>query len=62
MRTKEGGEIDFLILVDSGFVLALDAAMSLQSTQAARLPESFKKLFPHVGEIILVTFGGNGSS
>jgi len=57
-RTKEGEEIDFLILTDSGLVLALDAKMSLQSTQPARLPESFKKLFPHVGEIILVTFGG----
>ena len=33
--------------------------MSLQTTQAARLPESFKKLFPHVSQIVLVTFGGH---
>ena len=58
-RTKEGEEIDFLIVTDSGDTIALDAKMSLQATQAARLPESFKKLFPHVSQIVLVTFGGH---
>ena len=58
-RTKEGEEIDFLITTDSGDTIALDAKMSLQTTQATRLPESFKKLFPHVGQIVLVTFGGH---
>ena len=58
-RTKEGEEIDFLITTDSGDTIALDAKMSLQTTQAIRLPESFKKLFPHVGQIVLVTFGGH---
>ena len=57
-RTKEGEEIDFVIVTDSGETLALDAKMSLQTTQAGKLPESFKKTFPHVSRIILVTFGG----
>ena len=58
-RTKEGEEIDFLIVTDSGDTIALDAKMSLQATQATRLPDSFKKLFPHVSQIVLVTFGGH---
>ncbi|MHB1927727.1 MAG: ATP-binding protein [Leptospirillum sp.] len=58
-RTREGEEIDFLITTDSGDTIALDAKMSLQTTQAGRLPESFKKLFPHVNQIVLVTFGGH---
>ncbi|KGA93424.1 ATPase (AAA+ superfamily)-like [Leptospirillum ferriphilum] len=58
-RTKEGEEIDFLTVTDSGDTIALDAKMSLQATQAGRLPESFKKLFPHVSQIVLVTFGGH---
>jgi len=59
-RTREGEEIDFLIATDSGDTIALDAKMSLQTdTGIQRLPESFKKLFPHVSQIVLVTFGGH---
>ncbi|MHB1287391.1 MAG: ATP-binding protein [Leptospirales bacterium] len=58
-RTKEGEEIDFVVIADSGDTIALDAKMSLQATQAIRLPESFKKHFPHVSQIVLVTFGGH---
>ena len=57
-RTKEGEEIDFIIITSSGQVFALDAKMSLQSTQAIKIPPSFKKLFPQVTQIIVVTFGG----
>ncbi|MHB8545001.1 MAG: ATP-binding protein, partial [Leptospirales bacterium] len=34
-RTREGEEIDFLITTDSGDTIALDARMSLQTTQSA---------------------------
>jgi uncharacterized protein len=57
-RTKDGEEIDFLIMTASGNVIALDAKMSLQTTQPMKLPNSFKQLFPQVKTIILVTFGG----
>jgi len=57
-RTKEGEEIDFLIITQSGKVVALDAKMSVQSVQPAKLPHSFKKMFPQAEQIVLVTFGG----
>lgn len=57
-RTKEGEEIDFLIVTKSGEIIALDAKMSMQNTQPIKLPASFKKLFPQVNHIILITFGG----
>ena len=58
-RTKEGEEIDFLIMMESGEILALDAKMSLHTTQASKLPASFARLFPTVQKITLVTFGGH---
>jgi len=57
-RTKEDEEIDFLIVTKSGKVIALDAKMSMQNVQPVKLPASFKKLFPQVENITLVTFGG----
>ncbi|PIQ43372.1 MAG: hypothetical protein COV52_02150 [Gammaproteobacteria bacterium CG11_big_fil_rev_8_21_14_0_20_46_22] len=56
-RTKEGEEIDFLIVTQSGKVIALDVKMSIQNVQPIQLPSSFKKLFPQVENITLVTFG-----
>jgi len=58
-RTKEGEEIDFLIITQSGTVIALDAKMSAQTTRPITLPNSFKKLFPEVRQIVLVTFTGS---
>lgn len=57
-RTKEGEEIDFLITTASGLTIALDAKMSVQSTKAIAIPNSFKKTFPDVKQIILITFTG----
>ncbi|OGT31310.1 MAG: hypothetical protein A3E87_10405 [Gammaproteobacteria bacterium RIFCSPHIGHO2_12_FULL_35_23] len=57
-RTKEGEEIDFLIMTAAGEVIALDAKMSMQTVQGMKLPASFKKQFPQVNQIILITFGG----
>ncbi len=57
-RTKEGEEIDFLIVTSSGKVIALDAKMSIQNVHPITRPSAFKKLFPEVSKIILVTFGG----
>ncbi|HLD84656.1 MAG TPA: ATP-binding protein [Coxiellaceae bacterium] len=58
-RTKEGEEIDFLIETAQGQIIALDAKMSVQKTQAISLPASFQKMFPKTKKMILVTFGGN---
>ena len=58
-RTKEGEEIDFLIMTDFGEILALDAKISLHTTQAGKLPASVARLFPTVQKITLVTFGGH---
>ena len=57
-RTKEGEEIDFLIITASGLIVAFDAKMSMQSMSPVSLPPSFKKLFPQVNKIVLVTFMG----
>lgn len=57
-RTKEGEEIDFLLVMSSGKVLAFDAKMSMQHVYPVKLPLSFNRLFPQVENIILVTFGG----
>lgn len=57
-RTKEGEEIDFLIMTASGKILALDAKMSLHSRQAMKLPPTFAALFPQVKQLTIVTFAG----
>lgn len=57
-RTKEGEEIDFLIVKASGDVIALDAKMSMQSIQPVKILPNFKRLFPQVKQLVLVTFGG----
>lgn len=57
-RTKEGEEIDFVIVTKAEKVIALDSKMSMQNVQPVKLPASFKKLFPEVKNVILVTFGG----
>ena len=57
-RTKEGEEIDFLIITHTGKIIALDAKMSAPDPSSVRLPSSFKKLFPNVNQITYVTFSG----
>ena len=57
-RTKEGEEIDFILITSSGRVVAMDAKMSMQATQAMPLPRVFRQVFPKVTQMILVTFGG----
>lgn len=57
-RTKEGEEIDFLIITETNQVIALDAKLGMQSIQPAKLPPNFKKLFPQLRTLILVTFEG----
>jgi hypothetical protein len=58
-RTKEGEEIDFLIMTAQGDVFAVDAKMSRQTVEPVNLPSSFKQLFPKTTYITLVTLGGN---
>jgi predicted AAA+ superfamily ATPase len=57
-RTKEGEEIDFLLTTASGKTFAFDAKMSTQNIQVKHLPPSFKKLFPEVKHLILITWSG----
>lgn len=57
-RTKEGEEIDFLIITASGDVFALDAKMSVHTTHAVKIPSSFHQLFPKTTMMTLVTLGG----
>lgn len=57
-HTKEGEEIDFIIVNEKNEALALDAKLSMQKTRPVALPAGFKKLFPQTKQIILVTFGG----
>jgi len=57
-RTKEGEEIDFLIVTEKGRIIILDAKMSTHGAQAVKIPKQFQSLFPEVQEIILVTLGG----
>lgn len=57
-RTKEGEEIDFLLITASGTVMVFDAKMSLQSTRPITRPAGFKKMFPQVKQIMVVTLMG----
>ena len=57
-RTKEGEEVDFLIVTSSGHVIPLEAKMSMQTTHPIRIPASFKKMFSNIKKIIIITFGG----
>jgi len=58
-RTKEGEEIDFLIITATGRVVAIDAKMSRQAVQPVNIPAGFKQHFPQVSYMTLVTLGGN---
>ncbi len=57
-RTKEGEEIDFIIESDDGKIIAIDAKLSIHGADPTPLPASFAKTFPHVKELVLVTYGG----
>ena len=57
-RTKEDEEIDFILKTQSGTVLALDAKMGIHSVAPIALPPAFKKLFPDVNKIYVVSVGG----
>jgi len=48
-----------VIVKETGEVLALDAEMRVQSVRPVKLPEQFRKLFPEIKQITLVTFGGD---
>ena len=53
-RTREGEEIDFILQTAPNEWLAFDAKWS-QNPSPEILPTTFKKLFPHVDKIILIT-------
>lgn len=53
-----GEQIDFIIITETGKVIALDAKMSAHTARPITIPPSFKKLFKDVSEIILISFTG----
>ena len=57
-RTKDGEEIDFIIENGKGDVIAMDAKMGIHSVNAVTLPTSFKKSFPKVKTLVIVSFDG----
>ena len=57
-RTKEGEEVDFIIRTPQGSTLALDAKLSMQGAQPMDIPNGFKKVFPNIDDMTLVTYGG----
>lgn len=57
-RTKEGEEVDFIVEDSRKKVLALEAKLAVQSVPNVALPPSFKKIFPQVSMLGVVTFAG----
>lgn len=58
-RTKDGEEIDFVIITANGCVIPFDAKMSVQRLQPMLLPPAFKTLFKDAKPLVLVTAAGN---
>lgn len=58
-RTKDKEEIDFILELEPGKVILLDAKMAMQSAQPMSIPNSVRKTFPNCNMIYLVTYGGN---
>ncbi|HCU23782.1 MAG TPA: hypothetical protein DF383_02095, partial [Deltaproteobacteria bacterium] len=57
-RTKDGEEIDFLIEGPQNKILILEAKYAVQSPPRVGIPASFRKIFPKVDTLAVVTFGG----
>ena len=56
-RTKEGEEVDFLLLRE-GRVLALEAKLAIQGVSPVPVPPALGRAFPELSRILLVTIGG----
>jgi len=50
--------VDFIIENNKGERLALEAKLSIHGADPIPLPPSLSKTFPHLKQILLVTFGG----
>ena len=57
-RTRDGEEIDFIIKTEQNEIIALDAKLGIHSVAPATIPPSFKKMFPEVNCLYLVSIGG----
>src|SRR3990167_7001681 len=55
-RTKEGEEIDFLLDLGQNRWFAFDAKLSMHAAQPTPLPSTFKKMFPSVKHLYLITW------
>ncbi len=57
-RTRIGEEIDFVIKTETGKIIAMDAKLGIHSVSPTSLPTSFKKTFPEVEKLYLVSIAG----
>jgi predicted AAA+ superfamily ATPase len=60
-RTREGEEIDFLVLDRQGNGVALDAKLGVQSVPAIPLPASTAKSLPRIRELAVVSLSGQST-
>lgn len=57
-RTREGEEIDFIIVDEKGNTLALDAKLGVQSVKPVSIPPGLHKTLPNIKMVIVVTPAG----
>lgn len=57
-RTKSDEEVDFLIEIDNGKVIAIDAKMAIHGAHPIGIPPALARTIPSIKQITLVTFGG----
>jgi predicted AAA+ superfamily ATPase len=58
-RTREGDEVDFLVIDGAGGMVALEAKMGIHSIEPVEMPRSFRREFPKQEEIAVVSYGGD---
>ncbi|MFA6037124.1 MAG: ATP-binding protein [Legionellales bacterium] len=57
-RTKEAEEIDFIIEINPDTYIALESKLAIQNVRPINLSPAFKKTFPKIKNIDIVTAGG----
>ncbi len=58
LRTRDGDEIDFLVIGPNGRHLLLEAKLAVQATSSVQVPKEFAKILPVVTPLWVVTAGG----
>lgn len=57
-RTKEGEEVDFIIEINPDTYVALESKLAIQGARPVNLSPAFRKTFPQIKNIDIVTAGG----